>query len=111
MHEITCRGKVVAGKAKLLRHPLPQVLGLMFSRPRNLIFALNRPKKVRMHMLFVFFPIDVVFLNLEKEVIEIKENFRPFSVYLAKNKAKYILELGKGAIDRAGIRLGDTLSF
>ena len=46
-----------------------------------------------MHMFFVFFPIDVLFLDKNKKIIEIKKNLRPFSFYYSKNKAKYVAEL------------------
>ena len=39
-------------------------------------------------MFFVFFPIDVLFLDKNKKVVELKENFKPFSIYFPKNKAK-----------------------
>lgn len=65
----------------------------MFSRKRNLLFVFNEEKRISLHNFFVFFPIDLVFLDKNGRVIEIKRNFKPFTFYKSKNKAKYVLEL------------------
>jgi len=83
----------------------------MFSRQKNLVFVLNEEKKESLHMWFVFFPIDVVFLSKDKKVIEIKENFMPFSLYFPKNKAKFILELVWGSVKEGKIKVGDKIKF
>ena len=62
-------------------------------------------------MFFVFYPIDLIFLNKNKEVVELKRNLRPFSIYSPKKKTKYILELKKGSIKNNKVRLKDKLSF
>ena len=46
-------------------------------------------------MFFVFFPINVLFLDKNKQIIEIKKNFRPFTTYKSKNKANYVVEISK----------------
>lgn len=62
-------------------------------------------------MFFVFHPIDVLFLNKNKIVVEIKENFKPFSFYTPKNKAMYVIELGKDAIKSSKTEIGDKIEF
>lgn len=111
MPDILFHGRVAAAGAECLTRRLSQAFGLMFSRPRNLIFELPKPKKVRMHMFFVFYAIDVVFLDSQKKVVELKKNLRPFGVYVSGNRVRYVLELKKGTIENAEIRIGDTLSF
>ena len=61
-------------------------------------------------MLFVFFPIDVLFLDKEKKVVELKEGLKSFGFYNPKNKAKYIIELRKGTILN-NIEIGDVIEF
>jgi hypothetical protein len=111
MKRVISRGKAVIGEAELVSSRLRQATGLMFSRQKNLIFVLPRERTLLMHMLFVFYPIDVVLLNSRREVIELKRDFRPFSFYRLKNKARYILELKKSAIDKSGLKLGDRISL
>jgi len=62
-------------------------------------------------MCFVFFPIDVAFLDSKQRVVEIKENFRPFTLYNPKRKAKYVIELCSGTIERSGTIPGDYLAI
>jgi hypothetical protein len=62
-------------------------------------------------MFFVFYPIEVSFLNKNKIVVEIKENFMPFSCYSPKNKAQYIIELPKGTIKKSKTAIGDNIEF
>ena len=62
-------------------------------------------------MLFVFYSIDVLFLDKDKGVVELKEDFRPFRFYTPKNKAKYVIELPDGIIKKTGTKLGDKISF
>ena len=38
------------------------------------------------HMLFVFFPLDLVFLDKNKRVVDKKEGFRPFSLNYTPKK-------------------------
>jgi len=77
--------------------------GLMFSRRLKdhcLLFVLPEERIVDLHMFFVFFSIDVVFLNKKKEIVDLKQNFRPFTVYISKKPAKYVLEMPLGTIKR-----------
>ena len=62
-------------------------------------------------MFFVFYPIDVLFLNKNKIIVEIKENFRPFAFYTPKNKAKYIIELSQKTIKKTKTQIGDKIKF
>ncbi len=81
--------------------------GLMFSKKRNLVFVFDEEKRVSLHMLFVFFPIDVLFLDKDKRIVEIKKNFKPFRVYTSKNKTKYVIELA----DKNNYTIGDKIDF
>jgi len=111
MPQLSIRGTVVSPEARLVRSPLRQLAGLMFSKPRDLVFDLKREKRVWMHMLFVFFPIDVVLLGDSREVKALKPRFRPFRLYLSGVQARYILELKAGTILRFGISPGDRIEF
>jgi len=107
----TTKDLVIAGKHKMCNSLWGKARGLMFSPPRNLIFSYPDERRVSLHMFFVFFPIDVAFLNSNKEIVEIKENFKPFTVHSPKNKAKYVVELNHGTIEQTGTTVGDRLEF
>lgn len=80
---------------KICKSLLSKARGLMFSRKKNLVFVFGRPRRVSLHMFFVFFPIDVIFLDEDKKIIEIKRDLKPFRFYTSKEKAKYAVELSE----------------
>jgi uncharacterized protein len=67
--------------------------GLMFSRKKTVIFENQKECITSLHMFFVFFPIDVLFLDKNKRIVEIKRNFFPFMMYTPRKKAKFIVEI------------------
>lgn len=44
-------------------------------------------------MFLVFYPIDVLILDKDKIIVEIKRNFKPFTFWNAQKKGKYVVEL------------------
>jgi hypothetical protein len=59
----------------------------------------------------MMFPIDLVFLNREKQVIHIEEYVRPFRISKVFRKAASVLELPVHTIYRSGTREGDRLEI
>ena len=108
----TTKKSIIAKNAELCKNIFSKSLGLMFSiKPNPLIFIFKKEKIIPLHMLFVFYPIDVLFLDKNKVVAEIKESLMPFSVYTPKKKALYIIELPQGAIKKSKTALGDKIQF
>ena len=63
-------------------------------------------------MLLVFFPIDVVWLDDKKRVVEMVERFRPFSLnYTPKKEALYLVEMEAGMIQKKGIKLRERVGW
>ena len=83
--------------------------GLMFRlEKKNLIMYLKKEIKANLHMFFVFYPIDVLLLDKNKKVIEIKNKFYPFTFWNSKKKGHYIIELG---LKHPEVNVGNTLEF
>ena len=76
-----------------------------------LIFRFDEEKIISLHMFFVFYPIDVLFLDKSRIVVDKKENFRPFAFYKSKKKAMYAVELPNGVIKKSKTCLGDKIGF
>jgi len=103
-------------KTRFATTPWSRLKGLMFENPASFNYALifNLPSEGRasasIHMLFVFFPIDAVFLNKEKRVVDIARNLKPFTPgYAPKKPAKFLIELPAGKAK--AIALGDELDW
>ncbi|MBT4597121.1 MAG: DUF192 domain-containing protein [Candidatus Diapherotrites archaeon] len=89
--------------------------GLMFEDKKKFNYALvfEFPKESKigssLHMIFVFFPIDVLFLNSKKEVVD-KTTLQPFNPnYTPKKAAKYVIEMPQGKAK--GTKVGDKVSW
>lgn len=63
------------------------------------------------HTFFVRFPLEVVFLNKEMEIIKIVENLRPFSFSPIVWKAKHVLEMPTGSISKYALKNGDKINL
>jgi len=108
------KNKILINKTKLCKNFLNKSIGLILHKKlkdKGLIFIYKKEKKISLHMIFVFFPIDVLFLNKNKKVIDMKKDFKPFSFYIAKKKAKYILELPEWTIKKTKTEIGDKIKF
>lgn len=114
--EININNKVLADKVRVYRNFFLKAKGLRFSRKLRkgeaLILVADKESisQTTIDMLFVFFPIDVLWLNSKKEVVDLKENVRPFSLATAPKKAaKYVVELPKGKLKN--IKIGEKVIF
>ena len=63
------------------------------------------------HTIGMLFPIDLIFLDKQKQVIRVEEYVRPFRVSSICLKAQSVLELPIHAVFRTGTRVGDQLEM
>ncbi len=106
------KGNIICADAKICKSAFSKARGLMFSKsPIPLVFIFDEEKIIPLHMVFVFFPIDILFLDKNKKIVEIKESLMPFAFYTPKNKALVIIELPKGTVERTKTKVGDKINF
>lgn len=63
------------------------------------------------HTIGMMFPIDLIFLGKEKEVVHMEEHVRPFRISNVSLKAMSVLELPPHTIYRTGTKVGDRLEI
>ena len=63
------------------------------------------------HTIGMLFPIDLIFLSKEKEVVHVEEHVRPFRVSKVSLKATSVLELPAHTIYRSRTQVGDQLEI
>ena len=105
---------MILPKPKICESAFAQAKGLMFSKrikDESLVFVFKKPKIVKLHMWFVFCPIDVLFLDEKKKVVEMKQHLRPFTFYTPKKEAKYVVELPETTITKQNIKIGSVVEF
>jgi uncharacterized protein len=63
------------------------------------------------HTFFMNYPIDVVYLNGNNEIVGLDESMKPAKVGKIHRKAKSVLELPPGTIRNAEMQVGHYLSI
>lgn len=63
------------------------------------------------HMFFMFFPIDVVFLDGDDVVVTVRERVKPNRVIMPVAGAVKTLELPVGTIEKLALSVGDKLVY
>ena len=73
------------------------------------LFVFDKPEPVSFWMGSVAFPIDIIFVSLDKEVVRIYPSRRPGSLglYPSGGPVKWVIETAAGS----GIRAGDKISI
>jgi uncharacterized protein len=107
--------KVLMKNVRFASNTWERTKGLMFEDKKNfnyaLIFDFPVESKIgtSLHMIFVFFPIDVLFLDKNKVVVD-KATLTPFMPnYTPKKAAKYVIEMPENKI--ASVKLGQKVDW
>ncbi|MGO4886438.1 DUF192 domain-containing protein [Anaerobacillus sp. MEB173] len=85
--------------------------GLMFRRKPIKDEALLLTPCNSIHMCFMFFSIDVVFLDKDQKIVYLKQRVRPWSFVPPVRTAHYTLELPLGTIQNHKLYIGDHLKL
>ena len=76
-----------------------------------LVFTFNDEMVVPLHMFFMRFPIDVIYLDKDNKISEMIINFRPWKWYSPKSKCKTIIEMPVGWIRKLGLKISDNVGW
>ena len=63
------------------------------------------------HMVFMKFPIDVIFVDSKRIVVGLVRNIQPFQFSPYFLKADYVIECAPGIIDRTRSSIGDVIEL
>jgi hypothetical protein len=103
----------VATEATVADSYFPRLVGLLgrtkrWAQPgRGLWIVPSRG----VHTIGMLFPIDLIFLSKEKQVVHVEEHVRPFRISAVSLKTSSILELPAHTIYRTGTKIGDQLEI
>ena len=73
--------------------------------------AILFPQCNSIHTFFMRFPIDVVFLSKEGQVVSLIRGLAPWRMLMPRPRAKHTLELAPGTIERLQIEEGQRLQW
>ena len=88
--------------------------GLMLTRKRDdfaYVFTFSRPRKILITMFLVFYPIDLIFLDKQGVIVDLKGNLKPFKNYASKVKSNIVIELPKGTIEKYFLEKGVKIDW
>jgi len=96
--------------------------GLMFrtslAPDRGMLFVYPRPNHYQVFMYQTLIPLDVVWLDFDRNIIDIEENMQPCKTqaskcarYGGKALSSFSLEIGAGMARKYGLRLGQRLQW
>lgn len=85
------------------------------SLPENsgMLFVFDSPSKQCMWMKNMKFPLDMVWLDKDKRVIQTRSDIKPetFPASFCADSTKYVVELNSGDVQREKIKTGQRLKF
>ena len=110
------KNKIIVSKIVYCNNIFRQGTGLMFHaknavRDTAWVFSFIKPRKLSITMFCVFYPIDIIFLDKNNKVVEMKKGLKPFSGYTPEFKISKFIELEHGIIERYDIRCGSTIKI
>ena len=102
-------GRVVASDVAVADGLWSRFVGLMGRRELPAGHGLCIRPCSSIHMFFMRFPIDAVFVDGDGRVLRIYERLRPWRVTRVVRRAKACLELPAGTAAQSGLSTADTL--
>ena len=105
----------VLGESEIADTFFSRLRGTMFKKEleRGLILKLPSARSrsgSAIHMFFVRFPLDIIFADSNKRVVDVV-TVDPWKTYTPKKPAKYVIEMKKGTIKASNTEIGDELDF
>lgn len=108
-------GEVLASEVELADTFWRRFRGLMlrrrFPRGRALLFKFNKPGRYGVHTFFVRFPIDLMYLDSDFRIVELRAWLKPWRMHKSRAAASYLAELPAGTLRSAKVRVGHKISF
>ena len=103
------QNKSLAQKACIADTAVSRLIGLLNRSGLNSDEALIITQCRSIHMFFMRFAIDVIFVNKHDIVVGLVKNIRPFRMSPYFFRASYAIELPPGTIDATQTQLGDVI--
>ncbi|MEK6191299.1 MAG: DUF192 domain-containing protein [Chloroflexota bacterium] len=103
------RGSVAVERCRVARSLRDRTVGLLGTAELPAAEGLWIERSPSIHMFFMRYPIDAVFVDRSGRVVRIVERLRPWRIVAWVRGARDCLEMPAGAAQAAGIQVGDEL--
>lgn len=115
---LQCNGKTIATTVKVCASFWSKFKGLQFVFGFDdcayvfVFSSVGRPFERSIHMFFVFFPIDVVWLDENKKVVSIAQQVKPFTPNVSPDApSQYFVEMPAGFVQKYNIKKGEKIKW
>ena len=106
-------------KAEIADDLIKRTKGLMFRKglgeKEGMLFVFDEENYHGFWMMNMSIPIDMIWINKEKKVVDITKNAQPCglicSSYIPKEKVMYVLEVNANFTERHNVKIGSQLKF
>lgn len=102
---------ILADNVKIANTPFSRIKGLLGKGKFSQGEALILDPCNSIHMLFMRFPIDVLFVGKDNRVAKAIPSIKPFQITPIYFKAKFAIELPVGTIQSTSTQQGDCLTL
>src|SRR3989338_961853 len=107
----TTRKTIIADQVKVAGAFFARMVGLLNRRSLNEREGLIILSCRQIHMVFMRFPIDVIFVDKNHKVAGLVRNIQPFGVSPIFWKASFAIEVPTTTIEKSQTQLGDSIEF
>lgn len=105
------RGSTLATQARRADNFASRARGLMMAPPLPDGGGLVIEPCNSIHMFFMRYPLDIVFLDKSGEVVFMYTGIKPWRMGRMVRGARLAIELPEGAIGRSGTQIGDRIQI
>ena len=105
------RNTIISLKAGLADSPFSRLIGLLNRKSLSSEEALIITDCRAIHMFFMKFPIDAIFVDKNNKVVGLVRNIRPFQLSPYFIRATKVIEACPGIVDGTETAVGDELVF
>lgn len=104
-------GQVIAENILYANSMYKRFIGLMGKNEINHNEGVFLTPCNSIHMMFMKFPLDIIFLDRKNKVIHITENIKPWQISRIVFKAQSVLEVMAGKARETDLQVGDKIEI
>ncbi len=105
------RQTTIAASVEIARTPFKRLQGLCGRTALGFGEALVITHCQSIHMMFMKFPIDVIFIDGKGKTVGLAERIKPFAISPIFWKSSCAIELPAGTIEKTNTQVGDQLKI
>jgi len=105
------RGSEVVTRGRMAKTFWARLAGLLGTPPLQPGEGLLLEPCNSIHMFFMAYPIDAIYLDGDNVVLRIAPRLAPWRIGPTVRRGRRVLELPAGQADRCGVQVGDRFAF